>query len=134
MAHIIALQGPARSGKTSTLTQVFKNLCAKYPAAIVQLLRSNTDIKVILHINGKIIGIESQGDPNSYLHQSLNDFVAAKCDIIFCACRTRGMTVGWVNAMSPQHNVQFITQTRVALGHTAANSAMATSLIQLAGL
>ncbi len=135
MSHIIALQGRASSGKTSTLVQVFKDLQAKYPAATVQLLGGRRDIKVmLLGVNGKIVGIESQGDPNSRLKKSLSDFLEAKCDIIFCACRTSGMTVDWVTALSPKHNVQFVQQKRTTSGHAKANSAMAASLIKLAGL
>lgn len=135
MSHIIALQGRASSGKTSTLVQVFKDLQAKYPAATVQLLGGRRDIKVmLLGVNGKIVGIESQGDPNSRLEKSLSDFLQAKCDIIFCACRTSGMTVDWVNALPPKHNVRFVQQERATSGHAKANSAMATLLIKLAGL
>ena len=135
MSHVIALQGRASSGKTSTLVQVFKDLQVKYPTATVQVLGGRSDIKVLLHgVNGKTVGIESQGDPNSRLQQSLSDFLAAKCDIIFCACRTSGMTVDWLNALTPRHNVQFVQQNRVTSGHAKANSAMAASLIKLAGL
>ena len=136
MAHIIALQGPGNSGKTSTLIQVLKDLQAKYPSATVQALHGATnDIKVVLRrVNGKIVGIESQGDPGSRLQQSLSDLLAAKCDVIFCACRTRGTTVGWVSACMPPHKVQFVQQTRAARGHASTNSATAAALIKLAGL
>lgn len=136
MAHIIALQGPGGCGKTSTLIQIFKDLQNKYPSATVQELHGATsDIKVILHgVNGKIVGIESQGDPGSRLQQSLGDLLAAKCDVIFCACRTRGATVGWVNAHTPPHKVQLVKKDCAASGHASANSAAATKLIQLAGL
>ncbi len=135
MSHIIALQGVGSSGKTSTLLQVFIDLQAKYPNSKVQIMSRRTDVKVLMQgINGKTIGIETQGDPNSRLQESLSDFLAAKCDIIFCACRTSGMTVTWVNALSAKHNVQFVQQTRVASGHAKSNSAMAKYLIMLAGL
>lgn len=135
MAHVIALQGPSSSGKTSTLIQVFQNLKASYPTAKIEALHSGTvDIKIIMRgVNGKIVGIESQGDPNSRLQQSLKDFIFARCDIIFCACRTRGMTAGWVNALSPRHQVEFVKK-NPARNHAAANAATAASLIKLAGL
>lgn len=137
MAHIYALQGPAGSGKSSTLIQVFNDLQAKYPRVTITTLHGGTtDIKVIMHnVRGLIVGIESQGDPNSRLQQSLSDFMAANCNIIFCACRTRGMTVGWVNSYHhPLHNVQFVPQTIVTRGRAGANAAMAASLITMAGL
>ncbi|MGN7724525.1 hypothetical protein ACTJIL_01730 [Luteimonas sp. 22616] len=135
MSHIIALQGRASSGKTSTLLQVFSDLQAKHPSAMVQILAGRTDLKVLMHgVNGKVVGIETQGDPNSRLKKSLSDFLAAKCDIIFCACRTSGMTVTWVNAHSAKHKVQFVPQTSVASGQAKANAAMAAHLIKVAGL
>ena len=136
MAHIIALQGPSNSGKTSTLIQVFKGLQDRYPAATVRELASGIiDVKVIMYdINGKVVGIESQGDPGSRLQQSLADFLAEQCDIIYCACRTRGMTVEWVNALSSKHQVQLVPKARSTDNFANENSITATSLINLAGL
>ena len=136
MAHIIALQGIGSSGKTQTLIQVFGYLQAKYPAETVQILHRGTiDIKVVLRdINGKVVGIESQGDPNSRLQHSLAEFLTLKCDVIFCACRSSGMTVNWINALSPPHNVQFVQKLRAASNYAIANSADATALIAVAGL
>lgn len=136
MANIFALQGSSSSGKSSTLIQLFNLIVAKYPGGTVQALHGGTkDVKVIVYpVNGKKIGIESQGDPNSRLQQSLTDFRNANCDIVFCACRTSGMTVNWINAMSPPDSVQFIQQIRTQTGQQAANTAMAVRLMQLAGI
>ena len=136
MPHIFALQGRAKCGKSCTLTQLFNEIKAKYPSATIQALHSGTqDITVIMHgVNGLVVGIESQGDPNSRLQQSLPSFAAANCDIIFCACRTSGMTVGWVNALSATYNIQFIAQTLVTTNHGVTNAATALSLMQLAGI
>jgi hypothetical protein len=136
MAHIIALQGAGNSGKTSTLLEVFAQLKVKYPLAKIDEYHQGThDIKVVLHnIKGKVVGIESRGDPGSRLETSLPDLLKKKCDIIFCACRTRGMTVDWINAYKKANNVQFIPQTYVSAGHKASNTATAKSLIKMAGL
>lgn len=138
MSRIIALQEPSDAGKTRTLIQVFKDLQAKYPTATVQRLdNKKKDIKVILWgVNGKIVGIESQGDPNSRLEKSLANFLEAPCDIIFCACRTSGMTVNWIKALSPKYSIHFEQKERVMDEHeqTKANSSMATRLIELAEL
>ena len=102
---------------------------------MVQILAGRNDLKVLIHgVNGKLVGIETQGDPNSRLKESLSYFLAEKCDIIFCACRTSGMTVTWVNDHSAKHKVQFVPQTRVASGQPKANAAMAAYLIKVAGL
>lgn len=136
MASIFALQGLGSSGKTSTLIELLNLITAKYPRATVQAFHGGTrDVKVIIFpVNGLKVGIESRGDPNSRLLQSLADFRNANCDIVICACRTSGMTVQWINAMSPPDNVQFIPQRRSQTRQHAANVAMATRLMQLAGI
>lgn len=133
---IFALQGPANSGKTDTLIRVRDLLQAKYPNAAMTSLHNGTrDVKVIFRgINGKAIGIESQGDPNSRLKDSLSDFQSAGCDIIFCACRTAGMTVNWIRALSPPYHIQFVQKLRVTHGHGSTNAAVAASLLQMSGL
>jgi len=136
MPHLYALQGPGNCGKSDTLIRLFKALETKYPSATIYALHRGTkDIGVIMRgVKGFVVGVESQGDPNSRLQHSLPAFAAAKCDIIFCACRTSGMTVGWVNALSAAYSVHFIAQTQVANNHAATNSVTASSLMQQAGI
>jgi hypothetical protein len=136
MPDVYALQGPGNYGKSTTIVQLYQSLQAKYPGASIQAIHNGTiDVAVIMRgVNGLVVGIESQGDPGSRLQQSLAAFSAAKCDIIFCACRTSGMTVGWVNALSPPYNVHFVPQTRVANNHAATNTATAASLMRQAGV
>lgn len=136
MPYLFALQGPGRCGKSDSLIRLFHALKTKYPSAPIQVLHNGTnDISVIMSgIKGLVVGIESQGDPNSRLQQSLPAFVAAKCDIIFCACRTSGMTVGWVNSLSSSYNVHIVPQTRVVNNHGATNAATASLLMQQAGI
>lgn len=132
MPRLFALQGPGNCGKSETLIQLFQIIQTKYPNATVQTLHTGTkDIAVIIRrINGLVVGIESQGDPQSRLENSLTDFAEAKCDIIFCGCRTRGMTVDWVYALSSSYNICFITQTKVTNNYFATNEATAELLMQ----
>jgi hypothetical protein len=134
MPHLFALQGPGNCGKSDTLIRLFHALQTKYPSATIQALHSGTkDIAVIMRgVNGLAVGIESQGDPNSRLKRSLPAFAAAKCDIIFCACRTSGMTVDWINALSAAYIIHFVAQTVVANNHGATNDATAALLMQRA--
>ncbi|MDD4962715.1 MAG: hypothetical protein PHI11_02220 [Gallionella sp.] len=136
MPHLFALQGSGNCGKSDTLIRLFQALQTKYPSATIHTLHSGTkDIAVIMRgVKGLVVGIESQGDPYSRLEQSLPAFSAAKCDIIFCACRTRGMTVGWVNSLSAAYSIHFFAQTRVANNQGATNAATAVSLMQQAGI
>lgn len=136
MPHLFALQGPGSCGKSDSLIRLFQALQTKYPSATIQARHNGTkDISVIMRgVKGLVVGIESQGDPNSRLQQSLPAFVAAKCDIVFCACRTSGMTVGWVNALSPSYSVHFVAQTRATNNHGATNATTASLLMQQAGI
>ena len=136
MPELFALQGPGSCGKSTTINNLYNSVCSKYPSAKVQVLHGKTaDIAIIVTgVNGLVVGIESQGDPDSRLQKTLSTFARAKCDIIFCACRTRGMTVGWVNALSPQYNINFVQQNQIANNYAAANSAMAEFLMQKAGI
>lgn len=136
MPDVFALQGPGNCGKSTTLLTIYNALISKYPAATIQAVHNGTaDIAVIVNgVNGRVVGIESQGDPGSRLQNTLAAFVAANCDIVFCACRSRGMTVGWVNALSPQYNIHFVQQNWVANNYATANAATAASLMQHAGI
>ena len=136
MPHLFALQGTGNCGKSDTLIRLFQLLQTKYPSATTQSLHNATkDIAVIMHgVNGLVVGIESQGDPNSRLQQTLSTFAAANCDIIFCACRTSGMTVDWINSLSTNYSIHFVSQARVANNYGATNAATALVLMQLAGI
>ena len=59
------------------------------------------DFRLVIEINGKIIGLESLGDPKSNLEMRLQELITKyKCDIIYCTTRTRGETVRAVNTVS----------------------------------
>jgi hypothetical protein len=115
MAEIYVLQGPSDCGKSSTIKEIFSVLDVKYPNCIQNnYFPGQYDIKIEMkNIKGFLVGIESQGDPNSRLQDSLNDFEKNGCDIIFCAARTRGMTVQWINSHSKKYHINFIRQTIV---------------------
>jgi hypothetical protein len=139
MANIFALQGPGHCGKSETIVKVLKLLEKKYnvpPAQIQYFHNDKVDKAAILSgVNGKKIGIESYGDGEERIRQSLTAFVKAGCDIIFCACRTRGLTVGCIKGFDPPHPVNITQQTFVAPAQqNQSNINMAYTLIQQAGL
>lgn len=86
---VIANKGKAECGKSSSIKEVFNKLIAIYP---YNILIEDGDIKAIITIGNILVGIESQGDPNSRMMQSMNDFVSMGCQIIVAACRTSGET------------------------------------------
>lgn len=136
MSDMFALQGRGNSGKSDTIKKIYSDLTKKYPNAHVQNLSPHTnDIKIIMTINKHIVGIESQGDPNSRLLQSLQDFSQAKCDIIICATRTSGMTVEWVKSFSKNYKIHFIPQVYASPhNQQASNLRVAQNIIAQAGL
>lgn len=103
--HVFALYGTANVGKSATLKKVFALLTYAYPGAPVQTINTGIDITVIIEISGVLVGIETQGDPNSRLGESLELFKKAKCSIIICATRTRGGTVTAVENLQPEFKV-----------------------------
>ena len=141
MKTLYALQGAGEKGKSSTLNILIDELAKKYPNAPKRILipGMGRDQQVIFdNLNGHIIGIETQGDPNSRLPQSLKDFAKEQCDIIFCACRTSGSTVDAIQNFAKQYSytVNIIKQTyeENASKQTASNTKVAHGMIQQAGL
>jgi hypothetical protein len=61
----------------------------------------------VQNTGGFLVGIESPCDPNSRLEDSLNEFEQHNCGITFCAARTRGMTVQWINSHSQKYHINF---------------------------
>lgn len=115
MKQIFGLYGTSNVGKSETIKNVYRKLTEKYPDFIFQkdfkqIIADKGDICVIIIINGKIIGIEGQGDPNSSsrIFISLPIFVKFNCDIILCATRTRGATVDEVEKLKSAYEVKWI--------------------------
>jgi hypothetical protein len=113
MKQIIGLYGTSNVGKSETIKNVYRKLTEKYLDLTFlpdfeQITEEEGDICVIIIINGKIIGIESQGDPNSRIFISLPIFVKFKCDIILCATRTRGATVQEVEKLENTYEVKWV--------------------------
>ncbi|MEH6345274.1 MAG: hypothetical protein V7785_09320 [Bermanella sp.] len=134
MNQVFALQGAGTTGKTTTIKCIFDLLKEKYPKSEVTDLRPGTyDIKVLIDINGTLVGIESQGDPNSNLETSLPELVKNKCDIIICACRTRGMTTDWIGKIKG-YKINFVSQTISKSNRKVVNNNTAVRIIEMAGL
>lgn len=120
MKKIVALRGAGNRGKSTTLKIVYEYLLKSFsllPEDRVapggrgmyrQDMRS--DVRAIFVVNGKRVGIESQGDPKSRLKDSLDFFQRKRCDLIICATRTRGDTTDLVQALVPPYFVEWIAK------------------------
>ncbi|QNH62213.1 hypothetical protein [Hymenobacter sediminicola] len=116
MKKVIALYGPSSVGKSTTL-KVFADMVMSHfgTSATIEYLPDDNpkaDIQRIITLNGVLkVGIESQGDPGGRLSNSLGLFVAADCDLIFCATRTRGSTCHAVDAlMAHNYHIDWVHQ------------------------
>lgn len=87
--YIIADCGHGYMGKSTSIKGVWNILSNKYPN---NLIKDDGDVQGVVNINNCLIGIESQGDPDSRMPESIDDFEQIGCDIILTACRTRGET------------------------------------------
>jgi len=111
---ILAVWNAGGKGKTESLRQFANELLIAYPthSAILPIpanVPSNGDFRLVVEISGIIIGIESQGDPNTNLRNRLVDLVTTfNCDIILCTCRTRGETVAAVENIRATYGFQAI--------------------------
>lgn len=104
MKKMIVIEGAGNRGKSSAIRTIRSVLLEKFPSAqelkgegfpIPATINTNAtgDISTIIEVNGKRIGIESQGDPGSRQKESLALFVREQCDHVICAARSRGYTV-----------------------------------------
>lgn len=102
---VFANWGSAGQGKSSTVKEITRLILKHYPTATTSpvTIDYTYDIRVVITIDKIKIGIESQGDPNSRLFDSIKYFVKINCDIIICSTRTSGSTVEAVNELYSKH-------------------------------
>ena len=142
MATAYALQGTQDSGKTSTLKRVNKILRKKYTVINTiehKLNRAqNQDYEGIydIKVNDKTIriGIISAGDEWDWIRRILQGFQRHQCEIVFCACRSRGKTVAEVKNNYPHS--YFLRKNRESNSskQAQADERAALELIKMAGL
>lgn len=105
---IIANIGSGNKGKTTSIKEVYNQLTSKWPHLSIEIINDDGDITAILSINGTLIGIESQGDPNSRMFKTLPLLVEKQCQIIVCACRSFGATKDHVIEVANQNGYDLI--------------------------
>jgi hypothetical protein len=139
MKTILAIRNLANKGKTASLREFANLLIASYPnySAIIPIqtyIPATGDFRLIIKINGKIIGIESQGDPNTNFEDRLLDLADNfHCDIILCTTRTKGDTIDAVDNLWQNKGFQTIwTSTyQMTTNHQLVNQAKAKHLLDL---
>lgn len=111
---ILTIWHSSNKGKTETLREFAKLLLTNYPKnepifPIPTIIPTTGDFRIVVEINGKIIGVESKGDPKTKLKERLIDLADNfHCDIILCSSRTRGETVDAVDFLYQSRGFQTI--------------------------
>lgn len=105
---IIAVYGRGDEGKSQTVKLVCEQLLMNYPNAIPNKVPTiKGDILITIQLDNVKIGLESQGDPGSRMHTTVNDLADPEvhaCDIIVCASRTGGKSVKTIDAVADRHD------------------------------
>ena len=119
MRHKIVISNSkfANYGKSTSVKYVFELLSNRYKYRVIEPTTGYDparDVEAIIEIpqaDGHIvkIGIESMGDPGyARPKKSIDDFLAAECEIILIATRIRKPTIGYVTDLRDNHNWQVI--------------------------
>lgn len=133
MKLIIALWHTENRGKTSTLRELANLILREYENIFIPIfpipvfIPTEGDLRLIIEVNGKIIGIDSEGDPYTDLNSRLIELTDTyNCDIIFCCTRTKGETVNavenlwkkrefnviWTSTYQTEDNHDFFNRTK----------------------
>ena len=104
---VIANSGHGKQGKSTSIKALFKVLSDKYPDGI-DIIKNHVDILATIRIGDILVGIESQGDPNSRMFDSLTRLREMGCNIIICACRTSGATIDKVKSLHTEYGYDLI--------------------------
>ncbi len=139
MKTIIAIKNSGGKGKTETTRELANLLVSVYPSftpiyPIPFNIPNKYDFKIVLEINGKIIGIESQGDPGTNLKGRLETLIVDyNCDLVICTCRSRGETVRSIKKVANSHKYQTIWNStyQSSTNHDELNKIKAEHLLDL---
>lgn len=114
MKTIISVWHSGEKGKSGTIREFanlllseYPNFKSKYPIPAIKV--KSGDFILIVEINGKNIGVISQGDPNTGLEKKLNNVIIEYgCELILCSTRTKGETVKIVQKVAKENEFQVI--------------------------
>lgn len=139
MNTIIAIWNSGEKGKSSTVLALANLLLTQNPKpkfiySSKDVNNLSVDFTLIIEINGKIIALESQGDPGTKLEKRLETIVKKhNPNLIFCTCRTRGETIYAVEKTANNYGFETIwTSThKVSKNHIKVNQIKAEHLLDL---
>ena len=108
MAIVLVAKGKQDTGKTTAICQL-KDFLLSIGAKIINTYKavSDCDINMVVEYNDIKIGISSAGDPGLNQKEILTVFIEMNCNIIICACRTRGSTKDEILECFNSENIVF---------------------------
>lgn len=123
MKTIIAVYNSSGKGKSSTILELANLLLATPGCNIIfsskPATKLSVDFRLVIELSGKVIALESQGDPGTHLQNRLDDIVNKyKPNLIFCTCRTRGETVAAVYNIAKANSYDLIWSTTYETKHS----------------
>lgn len=106
---IIYITAPSNRGKT-TIIQGIRTIITSNPYNLQESLfaTNSKDFCGIYNYKNKKIGLSSIGDPNSLHFNWLQHLINSNCDVMVCACRTRGSTQASILNVSQYQAYGFI--------------------------
>ena len=138
---MIAIWNSGEKGKSSTILVLANLLLSRFPQDIIHSSKNlnalTVDFRLIIRINGRVIALESQGDPKTGLQRRLEDIITnpnyVRPNMIICSTRTRGETVHAVDTIARLHSYETIwTSTyQVRQNHNVVNDIKAQHLLDL---
>lgn len=136
MKKIVALKGRENKGKSETLRILIQKIREKYPSvSYIPYEKDDKDEKCVFdNLNGLKIGVETQGDPGYRQPQSLQDFAQMKCDVIICACRTKGNTVKAIELYRNDYEIIYVKKSISKEQFKQVNEADACQILKEIGL
>lgn len=110
MRKIVVLKGVPNTGKTSTLRKLALCIKEKYkkPYKVIEGKLNHGDFIVIFETNNKQIAIVSMGDSKKLAKKLEKVFENNNIDMIYCASRSRGITIKIVKEIAKKHQLDII--------------------------
>lgn len=112
---IFAIYASAQKGKTSSIKEFYKMFKRNYKAEILSdscaEFNDGAELSGIIELNSGIkIGINTAGDDLYVVQDNIDVFVKAKCNIIVCACRTKGESTAPILNLENKYDVHWIAK------------------------
>lgn len=108
MKTMIAVQGVANVGKSTSIRYAYDLLRESHSTETFESILDHGDIDVVITIKGIKVGITSKGDPSTGLSDRLTKLVDKGCKVIICSARTSGDTDLTVKKFSKQYWIKWI--------------------------